>query len=95
MEINLTEAVEDSMDIIHDFITNHSHGHKHPVTRVSKLEQWLNDNCPFKITIDEVDDLHNIRRWAKETCVGNHLLLWPVFWFELEEDAVLFKMVWG
>jgi len=62
--------------------------------RLEKEEDWLNYHLPFyfEIVDHNFDDVLN---WVENNVKGKFIGFSVVFFFELEEDAFLFKMVWG
>ena len=63
------------------------------------FQQWHSVNCS-KIDSGVTDTLirgsvNHFMIWCEENCSGKYVLYRKIIWFENEQDATLFLMVWG
>jgi len=59
------------------------------------INKWLEDNVCHIIEYPSFHDKNVLSDWLKENINGNYLQYSDYVRFELEEDALLFKLTWS
>lgn len=64
------------------------------------LPPWevYKDPANFKVRVQKqlntLDEVYEVERWTKQNLKGKVVFDVRYVWFELEEDAILFKLTW-
>jgi len=65
-----------------------------------KAIDWVDKNFPYIFALCDLSDHvyfgnRQINRWLEENLIGRYVFFLEYIQFELEEDAFLFKLIWG